>query len=87
VVDASDGSNTGNLDVGMTYSVDGDSWQRQPLTFNPATGRYELNFTPGGNGPFIAIVEARDAVGNVTTETSKGEFVGFHDLYLPLVAR
>jgi hypothetical protein len=77
----------GITDVSVTYAVDGQQWQQRALSFNPATGLYELNITPGGNGQFIAIVEARDAAGNATTETAKGDLVSLTETYLPLILR
>jgi hypothetical protein len=85
--DESDSTSDG-LVVTVTYSTDGgQTWQSRELVFNPATGRFETTFSSPGVRGFIATVEARDAAGNVTNETAKGQLHGFSDLYLPLVIR
>jgi hypothetical protein len=88
IVDVSDqGTTPAGMQVSLTYTIDGLSWQRASMTYNAAADQFEIIVTPPSLSLFQAIIEARDAAGNVTTETAKGEFVALEELFLPLIAR
>jgi hypothetical protein len=63
----------GIAEVRAALPVDNQSWIEQPLTYNQASGRYELTIDhlPLGSKPYV-IVSARDTAGNVATYIARG---------------
>lgn len=72
--------------VSATSTIDGQHWLRQPLTLDPASGRYQATFATA-NGRFSALLEAIDSAGNVTVATNKGALFALARSYLPLLRR
>jgi hypothetical protein len=79
--------NAGTLEVSVVYTTDGETWQRLPMPYNSAANRYELVFSPPQGSKFVAIIEARDAAGNIASDTAKGELLALYEIQLPLVVR
>jgi hypothetical protein len=76
------------LEVSLTYTVDGGSWTQRFMTYNRSTGRFELDAAlPSGGAKVVGIIEARDSHGNIASETARGQFLGLKLLNLPLVVR
>jgi hypothetical protein len=78
----------GSLEVTLTYSLDGATWTRLPMTFNAASGRFEAQVSlPDSAQSIVAIIEARDANGNVSSKIARNLKLASRILYLPLVVR
>jgi hypothetical protein len=71
--------------VSATYTIDGVSWQRVAMTFNPATADYEAAVpAPAQGGEVYAFFEAIDNAGNASIQS---DFIANRRVFLPIINR